>query len=151
VTNQQRPTFSELSRDDAIALLGRHHVGRLAFTFHDRVDIEPISYVYADGWVYVRTSPGTKLTTVHHHPWVAFQVDEITSRFDWQSVVLRGSIFFLDPNRGAVEREAYDTALRVLRAADADALTEADPTPHRQALFRIHADEITGRRAAPSA
>ena len=55
----------------------RAHVGRLAFTFHDRVDIEPISHVYSEGWVYARTSPGTKLTTVKHHPWVAFEVDEV--------------------------------------------------------------------------
>lgn len=144
-----RPTFSELSRDEATALLSRHHVGRLAFTFHDRVDIEPISYVYADGWLYARTSPGTKLTTVQHHPWVAFEVDEITSRFEWESAVVRGSIYFLDPSRGPAEREAYDKAVQVLRGADADALTESDPTPHRQSLFRIHADEISGRRATP--
>lgn len=143
----QRPIFSELSRDDAIALLERHHVGRLAFTFHDRVDIEPISYVYAAGWLYARTSPGTKLTTVKHHPWVAFEIDEVRGRFDWLSVVVRGTIYFLDPERN---RADYDAAVAVLRSVDADALSDADATPHRQALFRIHTDEITGRAASSS-
>lgn len=147
MTAVKRPIFSDLSRDDAVALLERGHIGRLAFTFHDRVDIEPISYRYVDGWIYARTSPGTKLNVVHHHPWVAFQVDEVKSRFDWRSVVVRGTIYFLDPARGH-EREMYDNAVEVLRAVDPHALTDEDATPERQALFRIHADEISGRRSS---
>jgi nitroimidazol reductase NimA-like FMN-containing flavoprotein (pyridoxamine 5'-phosphate oxidase superfamily) len=137
-----------LSREDAIALLERHHVGRLAFTFHDRVDIEPISYVYADGWIYARTSPGTKLTTVKHHPWVAFEVDDIKSRYDWRSVVVRGTIYFLDAARGEEEAEAHARAVEILQSADPHAMTDRDDAPHRRALFRIHADEVTGRQAS---
>jgi uncharacterized protein len=147
VSTRKRPTFSELSREESLALLSRHHVGRLAFTFHDRVDIEPISYAYSDGWVYARTALGTKLTTVQHHPWVAFEVDEVEGRFDWRSVVVRGTIYFLDPSRGGADRETFEQALQVIRGADVDALTDEDPTPHRQSLFRVHADEVTGRRA----
>ena len=143
----KRPSFSELPRADAIALLERNHVGRIAFGARDRVDVEPIGYVYRDGWVYARTSPGTKLTTVHHHPWVAFQVDEIESPFDWRSVVVHGTIYFPDPNRGAQEQHEHDTAITVLRTIDPGAFTEHDLTPHRHQVFRIHAGEITGRRA----
>jgi nitroimidazol reductase NimA-like FMN-containing flavoprotein (pyridoxamine 5'-phosphate oxidase superfamily) len=149
VNTPKGPSFSDLSRDEAVALLGRNHVGRLAFTFHDRVDIEPISYVYTEGWVYARTSLGTKLRTLRHHPWVAFEVDEIRSRFDWQSVVVHGTVYVFDPGRGGADREGYDLAVKALRLVDADALTDSDATPHRQALFRIHVDDITGRRATP--
>ena len=45
------PVFRELTREGCEALLAVSHVGRLAYTFHDRVDIEPIHYVYADGWI----------------------------------------------------------------------------------------------------
>lgn len=137
--------FYELPRVDALALLERHHVGRLAFTFHDRVDIEPLSYRFNDGWLYARTSPGTKLTVVRHNPWVAFEVDEVESRFDWRSVVIHGTIYFMDPSGGDRDREAYATALELLRAVDGDVLTAGDPAPHRTTLFRIHADEIIGR------
>jgi len=41
------PTFRELSREECIALLDRHQVGRLAFTQRERLDIEPIHYVKA--------------------------------------------------------------------------------------------------------
>ncbi|MFI5227545.1 MAG: pyridoxamine 5'-phosphate oxidase family protein [Gemmatimonadales bacterium] len=150
MTNDVRPTFADLSQAEAIELLRRNHVGRLAFTFHDRVDMEPISYVYDDLWVYARTSPGTKLTTVHHHPWVAFEVDEITSRNEWKSVVVRGTIYFLDPAGAGHGRMEYEAALERLRSADPTVLTDEDSAPHRRALFRIHADEITGRRASPA-
>jgi uncharacterized protein len=144
MTLPKRPTFSELSRDESVALLERHQVGRLAFTFHDRVDIEPISYVHSGEWLYARTSLGTKLTTMKHHPWVALEVDEIEGRFDWQSVVVRGTIYFIDPDR---DRHDYEAAVAVLRTQDADALSDEDATPLRQSVFRIHTDEITGRAA----
>ena len=144
--NARQRGVADLTRDEAILMLQRNHVGRLAFTFHDRVDIEPFSYVYADGWLYARTSPGTKLNTVQHHPWVAFEVDEVHGRFDWRSVVVRGTIYFLDT--AGTDRTDYDNAVEILRSADADALTDSDTAPHRQVLFRIHADEITGRQAS---
>ncbi|MGH7618651.1 MAG: pyridoxamine 5'-phosphate oxidase family protein [Gemmatimonadaceae bacterium] len=150
MSNSHRAQFVELSREDSLAMLQRQYVGRLAFAFHDRVDIEPISFVYADGWLYFRTSPGTKLATVKHHPWVAFEVDEIRGRNDWRSVVVRGTIYFLDPERPGADRREYDAALSALRSVDATALTDADAVPHRTHLFRIHVDEITGRAAAPA-
>ena len=148
MTTRKLATFYDLPPTEAIEMLARHHVGRLAFTFHDRVDIEPISYVFADGWVYARTSPGTKLAVVKHHPWVAFEVDEVRSRTDWQSVVVHGTIYFLEADRDA-DRADYAVAVQILRSADEDALTPGDATPHRQVLFRIHADEIIGRAARP--
>ena len=145
MTRIGRPIFYELPRAGALELLMRHHVGRIAFTFHDRVDIEPISYLFHDGWLYARTSPGTKLAVVRHNPWVAFEVDEIESRFDWRSVVIHGTIYFLDPSGGDRDRENYATALELMRTVDADVLTTTDPVPHRSTLFRIHADQIIGR------
>ena len=142
-----RPEFFELSANESAALLERNHVGRLAFTFHDRVDIEPISYVYEDRSIYARTSPGTKLTTVRHHPWVAFQVDEVEGRYDWRSVTIRGALYMLAPAGSDRDREAYDHAVDLLRSVDAEVLTSGDAAPHRTQLFRIFADEVTGRGA----
>src|SRR5436309_1044987 len=136
-----RPEFFELSRDDAIALLERHHFGRLAFSFHDRVDIEPISYVFSNGSLYGRTSRGTKLTTLQHDPWVAFEVDEIKGHFDWQSVVLHGTLYFLDGAGSARDGVSYAHALELLRKFDAEALTPTDATPERVMLFRIYPDD----------
>ena len=142
------PKFTELSRTDAVALLQRNHVGRVAFAFHDRVDIEPISYVFDESWVYGRTSPGAKLTTVQHFRWIAFEVDEIEDRFNWRSVVVHGAIYLLERSERDPARAEYAHALDVIRSLDANALSPSDPAPHRTQLFRMHADEIVGRAAS---
>lgn len=139
------PTFRALDKAESQAVLTRNHVGRIAYSFHDRVDIEPIHYVYDDGWIYGRTSPGTKLATLSHHRWVAFEVDEVDGPLDWRSVVVHGTVYLLasDPS----ERET-ETGLRLLRRFLPDTRTEDDPTPFRTVLFRISASEITGRSAS---
>lgn len=36
-------------------------VARIAYSRENQVDIEPIHYIYQDGWLYGRTSRGAKL------------------------------------------------------------------------------------------
>jgi nitroimidazol reductase NimA-like FMN-containing flavoprotein (pyridoxamine 5'-phosphate oxidase superfamily) len=140
------PNFRELDESESRAVLARHHVGRLAFTLHDRVDVEPISYVLSGEWLYCRTSPGTKLVTIAHNPWIAFEVDEIEGPFDWRSVVVRGTAYFLTP--GIRGDHSYDEAVEHLRSIDQRALTHEDLAPHRTMLFRIHVNDIVGRAAS---
>lgn len=150
MTARKQLAIGDLPREDALEILGRNHVGRIAFAFHDRVDIEPISFVFEDDWIYARTSPGAKLTTVLHAPYVAFEVDEVHDRYHWRSVVVHGTIYFPLPDGGPADQKDYQTAVELLRSAEPEALTDDDPTPHRIAVFRIHADEIIGREAALS-
>jgi uncharacterized protein len=141
------PRFRLLTQMECRALIARHHAGRLAFTFHDRVDIEPISYVFTDEWLYARTAPGTKLAKLAHNPWVALEVDEIAGPFDWQSVVAHGTAYFITPR---ADRAVYDEATKQLRTIDPRALTHDDLVPERTTLFRIHLDSLTGRAASTS-
>jgi uncharacterized protein len=152
-TNQSRggdrsmPVFRELPQAECVALLRRNHVGRVAFTFHDRVDVEPIHYVYADGWLHGRTALGAKIAILRHHPWVAFEVDEVEDLFDWQSVVVHGVVHVPEPDGSATDRQAYADTLAHVRTLVPQAIDEGDPTPERAVLFRIHVDSISGRAA----
>lgn len=141
------PTFRELSREECIALLDRHQVGRLAFTQRERLDIEPIHYVHLDGWLYGRTQPGTKLEVLLHNRWVAFEVDEVDALFDWRSVVVRGGLYLLRAEGSDTERERYAQGVAAVRRSIPAAFTPDDPTPERAILFRIHVDELNGRAA----
>lgn len=142
------PTFRALDKAESQAILSRNHVGRIAYSFHDRVDIEPIHYVCDGGWIYGRTSPGAKLATLSHHRWVAFEVDEVDGPFDWRSVVVHGTVYWLTPNSSnASERDAA-AGLALLRTFLPETLTKDDPTPFRTVLFRLSASEITGRCAS---
>ena len=142
------PTFHELNREQCDALLSRHHVGRIAFTFHDRVGIEPIGYVYEPNRIYIRTAPGSKLVTIAHHPWVAFEVDEVEGPFDWRSVVVRGTVHVLRHDGNAADQRTYERALTLLRRAVPGTLEAGDPVPFRTVIIMIAIDEITGRAAS---
>ena len=130
------------------AMLQSHRYGRLAFTFRDRVDIEPIHYAYEGGWLYGRTSPGTKLTVLAHHPWIAFKIDEVQGIHDWKSVVVKGTVYFVDADGNETDQEAYGRTLAVLRRFLPEVLTERDPFPERTVLFRVHIDEMHGRASS---
>jgi nitroimidazol reductase NimA-like FMN-containing flavoprotein (pyridoxamine 5'-phosphate oxidase superfamily) len=144
-----KPAFRTLDRPEIDDVLRRNRVGRIAFSLHDRVDVEPIHYVYDDGWIYGRTAPGEKLTTLAHNHWVAFEVDEVAGTFDWRSVVVHGGFYVLEREGPAPQREAWAHALELLRTLVPETLTDDDPARFRTTLFRIHVDEAVGRTAAP--
>jgi nitroimidazol reductase NimA-like FMN-containing flavoprotein (pyridoxamine 5'-phosphate oxidase superfamily) len=140
--------FVALDEIEARAFLARQHVGRIAFTHRDRVDIEPISYTFDRGWILGRTSVGTKLATLAHHPWCAFEADVISSPFEWTSVVVKGTFTLLDPETGSPD--VYARALASSKALVPEAFSESDPAPHRIILFGIYASEVSGRCARRS-
>ena len=144
------PNFHPLDQADMEALLARNHVGRLAYSFHDEVDIEPLHYVYADGVLYARTSPGHKLQTLAHHRWVAFEVDEIEGPYDWRSVIVHGSVYLVEPGGTPEANAAYERTVSRLHAVVPLLFDTDDPAPHRTVLFRIHVDRMTGRVASSS-
>ncbi len=139
------PVFKDLSARDMKALLNRHHVGRIAFSFRDAVDIRPIHFLLDREWVFGRTSPSDKLTTLRHNQWVAFEVDEITGPLEWKSVVIRGTFYKLKPDGSRHDIELHQRALGVIRALTPDALTDRDAVGFRTELFGIYIDAMSGR------
>ncbi len=139
------PVFKDLSTEEIESVLASHHVGRIAFSFHDRVDIRPIHYVFDERWLFGRTSPGDKLVTLRHSQWVAFEVDEVTGPFDWKSVIVHGSFHLLDPTGTSADSAIYERGMRAIKSLSLDALTENDPVPFRTELFGIAIDSVTGK------
>ncbi len=138
----------ELGAEEIEEVLRRNHVGRLAFGHGTRIGIVPVHYVYADGWIYGRTSPGEKTELLSHNRWVAFEVDEVEALFRWRSVVVHGAFYVLDPDERPSDLEKWQSAVERLRKLIPDALGEKDPTPHRNIIFRIAVQESTGREAS---
>jgi nitroimidazol reductase NimA-like FMN-containing flavoprotein (pyridoxamine 5'-phosphate oxidase superfamily) len=145
MTTTTDPHFRDLTTDESQTLLASQHVGRLAFTLHDDVDIEPINYVSDGEWIFGRTSKGAKLSTLLHHPWCAFETDEVRDLFDWSSVVVKGTFYLLDPEIGSPD--TYRRAETLLGALVPGTFSADDPAPHRDIVFGIFIREITGRAA----
>jgi nitroimidazol reductase NimA-like FMN-containing flavoprotein (pyridoxamine 5'-phosphate oxidase superfamily) len=137
--------FRELSNPESLSLLERNSVGRIAFSFHDSVDIRPVHYVHDNGWLFGRTSAGDKLITLRHNQWVAFEVDEISGPLDWQSVVVRGSFYVLKREGSSHDVRLYDRATDAIRHLFANAFTDRDPLAFRTEIFGVSIDSISGR------
>jgi uncharacterized protein len=140
-------TFREMSRDEVEAMLMRNRVGRLAFSLHDRVDLQPMHYIYERGWLYGRTSEGDKIAALKHNQWVAFEVDEVTDLFDWRSVVIHGSFWIMHPRGSPRAEELWTKAAELVSKIVPGALTESDPVAFRQTIFRIAVSDVRGREA----
>ena len=140
-------SFRDMSRDEIEAMLAHNRVGRLAFALYDRVDIQPIHYVYERGWLYGRTSEGSKLAVLKHNQWIAFEVDEVTDLFDWRSIVIHGSFWIMSPRGSPRAEELWAKAADLVNRIVPGALTENDPVPFRQTLFRIAVSDVRGREA----
>ena len=106
----------ELSRDEVEETINRNRVGRIAFSFHDRVDIQPIHYIYERGWLYGRTSEGEKIYTLKHNQWIAFEIDEVNDLFEWRSVVVHGSFWIIHPQGSPARRGALGESSEAGRA-----------------------------------
>jgi uncharacterized protein len=150
MTASMQPSFRKLSRDECETILARNHVGRLAFARANRVEIEPIHYVYTDGWIYGRTSPGKKLEMTGYAWWpVAFEVDEVEELFRWRSVVVHGGFYTLPHLDARWELEEWQRGVEALRTLVPETFTEEDPVAFRNIMFRVAVQEITGREAVP--
>jgi uncharacterized protein len=142
------PGFRALDPIECEALLARNSIGRIAFTFHDRVDIEPLHYVLDGDWLFCRTSQGAKVSVIGHNPWVAFEVDEVHGPLAWASVVVHGTVYHMHQRGSAVERQDYERALAALRRVFPATLTADDPVGFRRVIVGIHVDTVTGRAAS---
>jgi nitroimidazol reductase NimA-like FMN-containing flavoprotein (pyridoxamine 5'-phosphate oxidase superfamily) len=146
-----QPVFDELTEAQCHVILDRNRVGRLAFAFNNQLDIAPVHFIRKGPWLYGRTAPGTKLTTLAHAPWVAFEVDEIEGLFNWRSVVVHGAFYRLTPGGTSYDVGAWETGIEALRELVPGSFTKADPVPFRMVMFRISIDRISGRSATPGA
>jgi nitroimidazol reductase NimA-like FMN-containing flavoprotein (pyridoxamine 5'-phosphate oxidase superfamily) len=145
------PRFRSLTPDTCLAVLARNHVGRLAYARHNHVEIEPLNYVYADGWLYGRTSPGAKLDATGDSWWpVAFEVDEIDSLFCWRSVVVHGGLYRIEDDGLALHHQEWVKGVERLRRLIPETFTEHDPVPFRSVVFTISVQTVTGREALPA-
>jgi len=143
------PLFKTLSREECESVLLRNNVGRIAYTVHDRVSIVPIHFVFVSGWIYGRTASAGKLRQILRNRRIAFEVDEHVGLFDWKSVIVHGPLYVIQPDSTQLTRSVYRTAVSVVRKLVPEPLSDVDPVPFRDQLFRIGAIEISGRAAEP--
>ncbi|GIU85933.1 MAG: hypothetical protein KatS3mg009_0448 [Acidimicrobiia bacterium] len=84
-----RGRLEELGRDECLALLARHHLGRLAVVVGGRPLVFPVNYCLDGDRVVFRTDAGTKLHGALGGP-VAFEIDGVDGLYHggWSVLVV---------------------------------------------------------------
>ena len=141
------PRFRQMTGREMAVVLSRNNIGRIAYHGDGRLELVPVHYVYAEGAIVGRTSLGSKYLAWLTRDQVVFEVDETPGLYDWRSVIVRGCVRILTSQGSADERAAWNEAVTALRQLTPGAMTERDPTPHRNAVFVIAPTQITGRLA----
>lgn len=139
--------FGVLPDAECRAILARNHVGRIGFMRKSIVDVTPVHFVGEHDWIFVRSAAGAKLEAFAHRPYVAFEVDEVDDLFNWRSVVAHGTVYAMSDTGNDTDRADFERALVALRSLVPGTLTASDPTPHRDVVYGIHIDRLSGRAA----
>ena len=134
-------------------LLYHCNLGRIGCSYHGKVYIVPVNYIYDGRSVIAHSAEGLKIRIMRHNPSVCFEVDEVKTNKQWKSVIAQG--IYQEIND---ERERYEAMkLFVDRMLKLKISTTAHPpeiqperlhTTHASAkpvIYRILLSEKTGR------
>lgn len=147
----------EMNEDECRQALTHLGVGRLACARDNQPYVVPIAFAYDGQHLYGFSTPGRKIEWMRANPLVCVEVDELTSREEWRSVVVFGRYEELPDTPDAAATHAH--AQQVLRARatwwEYTAIPGAEwrrkAGPFTPVYYRIHIDSLSGHRAAPAA
>lgn len=145
--------LGQLSPEEIEAVLTRNVIGRIGTAAEGKVYVVPVTYVYQNGYVLGHTSEGMKIEFLRNNPECCFEVDEMKSISNWQSVIGWGTFEEL---QGEIANQVMDTLVAKLAPLVPSETTHAarmGPMPsHRTStqqgnaiVYRILLRERSGR------
>jgi nitroimidazol reductase NimA-like FMN-containing flavoprotein (pyridoxamine 5'-phosphate oxidase superfamily) len=134
-------------------LLMEQVTGRIACQANGEIYLVPINYVYRDGCIYGHSAEGKKIRMMRANPRVCFEVDDIRSVFQWQSVIANGvyeEITDIDEKQQAMQGIIHRIMPLVTspEGHPSHGITEKDSdvgTTVELIVYRIRLEEKTGR------
>jgi nitroimidazol reductase NimA-like FMN-containing flavoprotein (pyridoxamine 5'-phosphate oxidase superfamily) len=144
----------EMNYDECVSVLARLKFGRLACVRDNQPYIVPIYFVLHERHLYTFSTSGQKIEWMRGNPRVCVEADEITSSYQWLSVVVFGRYEELpDTPEYTLERNlAHDMlAERAMWWQPAYVASTHHSTADSLTLiyYRIHMDHVTGHRGLP--
>jgi nitroimidazol reductase NimA-like FMN-containing flavoprotein (pyridoxamine 5'-phosphate oxidase superfamily) len=139
----------ELTESECRDVLTRTHLGRLACSRHDQPYIVPIHFDFDGDSIYSFSTLGQKIDWMRANPKVCVEVDDITDKSNWTTVVVIGRYEELSDKPGdqgprnrardlfEKRQEWWFPAAGKLPAAE----------PGAPVVYRIRIDRLTGRRS----
>ena len=141
------PHIVDLGDKEIIELLTRINFGHLGLCRRNRPYVVPIHFAYHDPKIFFYTTEGLKTEIIDENPTVCLQVEDITDRQDWQSVIITG------PAERLTAESDIKTAMGLIKAVNPQ-LSPAWSVrwlddwvrSNVEAVYRIHPESTTGRK-----
>ncbi|HVN20864.1 MAG TPA: pyridoxamine 5'-phosphate oxidase family protein [Dongiaceae bacterium] len=143
--------IDELDQTTCREILSRASFGRLACSLNDQPYVIPVGFAYEAEQIYVFATLGQKIKWMRSNPKVCLQVDEITGKSDWVSVIANGEYQELPEPQFEDERNHARKLLQQRHHWWLNAVAERriQMSDHeiKPLFFRIRATSVTGLRA----
>ena len=140
----------DLSAGECWEVLSRSHIGRLACARADQPYIVPISFSYdvLANCIFSFSAVGKKVDWMRENAKVCLEVEEISDRFNWTTVVVYGRYEEIRdaPDQRDVRARAlalFEERSRWWLPGAAKLGTQEHPAV---VVYRIRVDSVTGRR-----
>jgi uncharacterized protein len=146
--------LGELSKEEIEGVLNSNVIGRIGCVGDDRVYVVPITYVYDNGYVIGHTTEGMKIEFLRQNPECCFEVDEMKSISNWQSVIAWGTFEELEGEAADKAMEKLVSKLLPLVPSETSHVGRMGPTSSRRTstlatnspiVYRILLKDKSGR------
>ena len=162
--------MQEMTTTECMRTLVRSRLGRLACSHENQPYIVPIYFAYEESYLYGFTTQGQKVEWMRSNPLVCVEVDEIVTDSQWMSIIVLGRYEELpeteeeerwdkhqfvpqhDNDREPGWRHAHDLLQQYAEWWEPGCISHTHSKPDqplRPVFYRIHIDQISGRRVSP--
>ena len=144
--------INELSRAECEEILTRCDLGRLGCARENQPYIVPIHFSFdpPGTCLYAFSTVGQKIDWMRENPKVCVEVDDVTDKNHWTTVLVFGR--YQELRDSPTEKAARDSALELFSKRPEwwlPAAGKVGPREHyAMVIYRIQIDRLTGRRAA---
>jgi hypothetical protein len=144
----------ELTKKECLEALTRLKFGRLGCSRDNQPYIVPVYFVCHERHLYSVAQLGQKIEWMRANPLVSVEAEDIVDHYHWTSVIVQGRYEELLDTPERSERTLAHKLLQerpqwwqpaFVTSAQAVAAKESTPV-----YYRIHIDEVSGRRARPN-
>jgi uncharacterized protein len=142
----------ELTAAECREVLGRTSLARLACARAGQPYVVPVSFAYdpASNCLFGFSAVGKKVDWMRENPHVCVEVEDISDRFHWTTLVIFGRYEEVtdSPEEGASRQRALKLFEPRAEWWLPGAAKVGPREQHAIVVYRIHIDTMTGRRAA---
>jgi uncharacterized protein len=146
--------IQSMTRQASNEILERAKLGRLGCAHEGQPYVTPILFAYSGNHLYSFSTLGQKVEWMRTNPLVCLEVEEITSREDWATVIVFGRYEELPdtPAYEADRKRAYDLLQRRpawWEPGFVKTVLDGKERPLEPVYFRIAIDTVNGHRGIP--